>query len=251
MLTFLNNLVNPVILFWVLVGLYFLGRYKRRKGLAKFAMWASAIWLFVISTSPVPELLTRQLEKQYITLDPATLPPGKEWHIVVLGGGQSNAPELTAANRLSSEALGRLVEGVRLHRLLPGSKIVCSGYAQSGRLSQAETLAQAALDLGVDPADTLLLVKPAQTKAEASAYFDRFGKHTSLILVTSALHLPRALSWFHRVGLDPIPAPTNHAVKIDPNRWTYDWLPSPRKIGLMQQATHEYAGRLLYWLEGI
>ena len=251
MLSFLHNLVNPVILFWVLTGLYFLARYKQRARLAKYAMWAAVSWLFLISTSPLPLWLTRQLEKQYTTLDTSTLPAGKEWHIVVLGGGHSSAPDLTAANRLSPEALGRLVEGIRLYRLLPGSKIVCSGYSQSGRMSQAETLTQAALDLGVDPADTLMLVKPAHTKAEARAYVDRFGKNTSVILVTSALHLPRAMGWFHRAGLEPIPAPTNHAVKIDPDRWTYDWLPSPRKIGLMQQATHEYAGRVLYWIEGI
>ncbi|MCB9352647.1 MAG: hypothetical protein H6573_34955 [Lewinellaceae bacterium] len=58
---------------------------------------------------------------------------------------------------------------------VPDSQLVCSGYSSSGRTAQAEVLAQAAVLLGVSPADTLMVKTPAHTEAEAIDYAARFG----------------------------------------------------------------------------
>lgn len=246
MIAFLHHLVNPLLWFWLLVAGWWLAGRLRRAGLSRVLGWSAGIWLFLISTSPLPTWLAESLESRYDTLNPATLTPMEPGiHIVVLGGGHTHAPGFTAADRLSAEALGRLAEGIRLHRRLPGSRLVLSGYSLSGRQSQAETLAEAALDLGVDPADTLLLTRPRRTSEEAAAWAERFGPEQPLILVTSAIHLPRAMGWFRAQGAEPLPAPANHLVKRDPERPGWALNPSPAKVGMMQRGLHEYLGLLL------
>lgn len=245
MLALLHHFANPVWLLWALaIGFFACRRFQRPRAARMFA-WAGVLWLFLISTSPLPLWLARGLEARHPVLDPAGLPRETSWQIMVLGGGHTNDPAVTPADRLSAEALGRLAEGIRLHRLLPGSKLVFSGFSTTGQPSQAENLAMAAVDLGVSPADTLVLTEPTRTSEEARAYVARFGADRPTILVTSAIHLPRAIGWFRQAGADPIPAPATHAVKFAPGRATYHFIPSPSKIGLMHQALHEYGGLLL------
>ncbi len=64
-----------------------------------------------------------------------------------------------------------------------------------------------AVALGIAPSDTLQSTIPHNTETEAFAYAQRFGTQTPLILVTSTLHMPRALFWFQQQGIAAIPAP--------------------------------------------
>ena len=58
-----------------------------------------------------------------------TIEPVKvDTDILILGGGHTNDSRLPANNQLSTNALGRLAEGIRIHRELPGSKIITSAY---------------------------------------------------------------------------------------------------------------------------
>ena len=126
--------------------------------------------------------------------------------ILVLGAGHTNDPDLRNIDKLYPGALARLAEGIRIHRLLPDSKLVCSGYKGRSDISQAEVTALAALELGIVAEDTLLLPEAKNTKAEAQAYADRFGVDGTLILVTDAIHMPRAMMWFKKFGLHPHPS---------------------------------------------
>lgn len=241
-------LLNPLLLFWALAAGWALMRWSGRPRAARRWGVAAAVWLFVITSSPLPLWLVYRLESRYIPLDPATVSAGTSAgiHIVVLGGGQTHAPGLTAADRLSDEALGRLVEGVRLYHRLPGSRLVFTGHAPGEGPSQAETLAEAALDLGVAPADTLLLSRPDQTREEAAAYRAAWGERYRVVLVTSAIHMPRAAGWFAREGIAVIPAPARYWVRMPAREIIGQWLPSPSRIGLMQRALHEHLG---LWLQ--
>ena len=75
-------------------------------------------WMFLLS-----------LERSYPPLtDLNSLSNDIDVHIMVLGSGHTSDPALPANNQLSHNALGRLAEGIRLHRLLPGSKLITSGW---------------------------------------------------------------------------------------------------------------------------
>lgn len=235
---------NPLVVFWILIVLsLFFYAVKRKKTGKRIAIIAVAE-LFIFSVSPLPIYLIRQLEQQYKPLK--HIDANSNLPILVLGGGQTHDTTLVPSQKLSVSALSRLSEGIRLYKLCNNTKFVLSGYSSTGKTAQAETGALSAISLGVKAKDTVMLTKPAVTWEEAIEFKKRFGNGKQLILVTSASHLPRAMETFKRVGLNPVPAPTNYQIKHDPDELLYDWKPSAEKITYTKKALHEYAGMMYY-----
>jgi uncharacterized SAM-binding protein YcdF (DUF218 family) len=241
-----HALLNPIIIFWILVCgaavSWKLGKSKTFRVLVVTSLG----WLFLVTTSPVPQWLVFGLEKDFTAINLRDIQTDKPVDILVLGGGHAIANDLPSTGQLMPTALARLTEAIRIHRQLPGSKIICSGYSVSKRTTQAQMLGLAALELGVDPADTMLLIHPENTKEEAMAYAQRFGPDRKLILVTSAYHMKRAILYLRSRGLNPVAAPANHLMKYDTLNWRYDLYPDEKKIHMMQSALHEYAGLLKF-----
>jgi uncharacterized SAM-binding protein YcdF (DUF218 family) len=82
--------------------------------------------LYLFSFSPFGYFILRPLESQYVSISSSTLNKEVQW-IVVLGGGSREDKALTPEERLRDASLRRLLEGVRLSRLLPQSRLVLSG----------------------------------------------------------------------------------------------------------------------------
>lgn len=240
----IHTIIHPLFTLWclILLGIYFY--IKSRKRALKFCVVASIVWLFIISVSPVPIWMARHLEKKYLPFDQTEKDLQLPIRIMVLGAGHTNDPSLPDIDKLFSGALARLSEGIRIQRMIPGSKLICSGFSGRSTISQAEVSALAAIELGVDPGDTLLLKEAHNTRAEAKAYADRFENLGTLILVTDAIHMPRAMNWFQKNGIYPIAAPTNHQIKIDPEYYIFPFKFSTNKIILMEKSLHEYVGML-------
>ncbi|MEL7220327.1 MAG: ElyC/SanA/YdcF family protein [Bacteroidota bacterium] len=243
--------LDPLYFFYLLVLLglvLYLCQYHRK---ALFFWSAAAIWYLLISLSPFPAYLALARENRFPVLSDVSAIDTlntEDTHIVVLGGGHTDMESYFAYDRLSEPALKRLLEGVRLHNELPGSKLLCSGFAGKCSVTQAETLAETALMYGVLARDTLLQPAAMNTRMEALHYQQRFGNKHPLIVVTSALHMPRAVYWFKYYGLDPIPAPTNHIIMNNRNTKYFTLVPTVNKISLTGKLLHEYAGMLHAYL---
>ena len=237
-----HHLLHPLNHFWLalLAGLFLYWLGKRG---SRWAIGYALCWLFLISVSPLPVYLAQQRESRHPVLwqipDSLAAP-----HILVLGGGHSIAPTLPPNDQLSPKALARLAEGIRLKQQHPGAKLIGSGNSMSQRTPQATVLMNTAVALGIAPSDTLQSTVPYNTETESIAYAQRFGTTTPLVLVTSALHMPRALFWFRQQGIDAIPAPTGHYVKPDPEKSPYGWKPSATKIEITGVLLHEWAGMI-------
>ncbi|MDX9943104.1 MAG: ElyC/SanA/YdcF family protein [Bacteroidales bacterium] len=239
----LKSLLSVLPFFWFLALLALILLFRKKQRFGKTMVLLALLWLLMTSTGPLPHRLIRSLEKRYeVFTGPLSLQEGERLHILVLGGGHTSDERLPANNQLSLSALGRLTEGIRLHRLHPGSLLILSGYPGLDQLSNAEVMYNTALLLGVSAEDMAIIPEPENTRQEALAYLGHYGSRHPLIMVTTATHIPRAMIWFRKAGLEPIPAPTNHAIKESPvskPRW---WIPSPEKIALTDRAIYEYAG---------
>ncbi|MBL7873731.1 MAG: YdcF family protein [Cyclobacteriaceae bacterium] len=205
----------------------------------------SVFSMVLFCSTPLPQWLVYNLESKYKVINTETIQTTDSAFIVVLGGGHTLAPGLPSIDQLSMDALSRLAEGIRLYRLIPGSKLVCSGSSLTKRTTQAELLALSAIELGVPAVDTLLSTSAENTAQEIEAIVKKLGNQQSIILVTSAIHMPRAMSLCVKYGLSPIPAPASHLMKKDPLVSIYDFTPSYHKIMLMHRAMHEYAGMMM------
>ena len=187
---------------------------------------------------PIPEIQTGQAL-------PAPLNACR--YIVVLGSGNADTPGMSALCQLSTAGLGRITEAVRLSRLLPHARLILSGPSDGGRRPHAEVLRNAARSLGVDPTRIQLIESAHDTDDEAHAVKAIVGT-APVALVTSAWHMPRAASLFHKQQVTIVPCPTDYLGKT-PAR--FNWHELSWDAESFQRSTfaiHEYLGLLWTWL---
>jgi uncharacterized SAM-binding protein YcdF (DUF218 family) len=250
---FLYPLPLALCLLAVALGLLW---FTERQRVGRILVTAAFGILLLFSLPAIATGLLAPLEREQESLFPAarlvaaTLAAQRHprW-VVVLGGGHITDERLPPLARLTSSALLRLAEGIRLHRALPNTKLVLSGGGDDA-LSHADTLAQAALSLGVSEEDMVLERSTVDTADEASKLVNIVGSD-DFILVTSALHMPRALALFKARGVDPIAAPTDYVVRHSVSGLRLDDV-FPRPIGLActELAEHELLGRIWAKLSG-
>ena len=230
------NILRIILL--VSIILYFLK--QRRSSQVLFS--ASVLWFAVISFPFVPLKLIGNLENQFSTLlDVHYLQDKKDIHIVVLGGGHGERMKLTSFDQLSDASRSRLIEGLRLYKMLPGSYLVFTGRSKKNDYSHAEVMKKSAIIIGVDESRIKLLPAAENTRSEAFEYSKQIGSEYPVILVTDAAHMRRAMFLFRLAGINSVPAPTNHMVKEEKIE---DWSPSFRNIEMMDYALHEKVGLL-------
>ncbi len=228
--------------FWLLllVGLLFYFLKRKRTGLV--LGFVSVFWLAMISFPFIPDILVRSLESRYPPLsDISTLKTNYSVNILVLGAGATDNNSLPPNDRLSPVSALRLLEGIRLNRLLPASRLVLRGSVPCKNISGSEPFMQTAMALGVEENKIRILGTPENTRTEASEYTRIFGTENTLILVTDAMHMPRAMFLFQKAGQEPIAAPTNHLLKSTRSE-PGDWLPSALNIYKTEYAMHEIIG---------
>ena len=173
--------------------------------------------------------------------------------VVVLGTGFNSDPELPFTSQVSGTFLARLLEGVRVHRLYPDSKLLVS---IAGRASDAEKrhfFAQMIGLLSLDPQRIELITTAKSTDDEVTAT-QALSKGQSTIVVTSAGHMPRAMMLFEAANLSPIAAPTDFGFPRagSPNEKVWQrWIPSTDGIGSNHQWLYERAAMVWQWVKSI
>lgn len=197
--------------------------------------------LTAISFQPVSSRLLMPLERQYEVFLPIE---GTIDYVMVLGNGHVIDDRIPPTSELSRTALMRLAEGIRILRMYPGAKLILSGYAGGTDTSHARMLAKVALALGVAKSDIILL-ESAQDTWEEARQAAAFVQQRTLVLVTSANHMPRAMNEFRAAGLSPIPAPTNFLAQTDINQSWDKYTPRARYLEQSERFWHESLG--LIW----
>ena len=210
---------------------------RRRLSLALTA--AAFSLLFILSLPPVAGWLVEPLESGYPVWRPAAGEPVA--YVVVMGGSHVDSERLPATNRLNNASTARLLEGIAIQRANPGSRLLLSGGGYGEGRSNAELMAETAVALGVSPGSIELQAISRDTEQEARLLAEMVGTH-SFVVVTSALHLPRTMAAFARVGLQPLPAPTHFLDR----RGRRSWRPGLDHLAASSAALHEYLG--LAWM---
>jgi uncharacterized SAM-binding protein YcdF (DUF218 family) len=241
------------------LGILILGLFclwaTRRQRLGKVLVTLGTVLLLLLSFPFLSRQTLTPLERRYpALLHPETVSWGEKSStspklIVVLGGGHVSDPRLPANSQISAAALGRVVEGVRLYKAMPGSKLLLSGGGVFDPVPEAEVMAQIAGLLGVKPQDISLETDSRDTADQAKIIAEMIGRER-FILVTSAVHMPRSMALFRKRGLHPIPAPSDFRVqgsqRFDPGNLS----PRASSLGQLETAVHEYLGLAWAWLRG-
>ena len=222
------------------------------------ALGASALGVMLLalaSNEGIADRLILRLERQHAPayLDasgalPASLASCRA--IAVFGGGHTTDPRQSALGRLSPSSLSRLIEAVRLSRLLPHAQLLlCGPVTDADPTSHAAMLARAAIELGVDSQRITLLPEGRDTHDEVHAILAVAG-HEPVALVTSAWHMPRTMGLAQKAGLNARAAPPHFAIAPTGSTGRAWFKFSVFGLERSTKATREYVGLLWTRLRG-
>ena len=204
----------------------------------------SALLLIGLSTQAGSRLLVAPLERAAL---PLVDPLQSDAHaIVILGGGRSyNAPEDAGRDQPSSATLMRLRHGARLHRLTGLPVLVSGGAPDTLGESEAALMART---LGEDFGVTVRWQEQtsdntAENAKHAAQQLAVDGVHR-ILLVTDAMHMPRAKRAFVTAGFEVVVAPTRFLGRrpID----IASFIPKASELETSSYALHEWIGILWY-----
>lgn len=242
----------PVCLALLTIGLI-LWCFTRRVRTGRGFVIAGTILFLLFSNKVVSTWLVRPLEARYAPMPEwrANATPPAELaacqYLVVLGGGHSDAPDMSALTQLSPSGRARLVEGVRLLRVLPNAQLIVSGPGSGPNPSHASVLALAAESLGVERRRILLVETARDTEDEAGAVRQIAGS-APVGLVTSAWHMPRAAALFRKAGVTTLPCPADFSARENRDfRWS-DLTWDTASLERSTWAVRERIGYLWVWL---
>ena len=224
---------------------------KRKPKLGKSLLAISLALLYLFSTPFFANSLMFSLEKN---ITPLTLNQARNAQAIIIlsAGVYHDAPEY-GADTVDGLGLMRLQYGAYLHQQT-GLPILVTGGNLENSLPVATLMQQVLLR------DFKTPVRWLETRAFNTAENAAFSaailkseKINTVLVVSHAWHLPRALIEFERSGLHAIPAPTRFAsIKLAnaPRHGPaiFDFLPRARSLLKSYYALHEWIGIAWYRL---
>ncbi len=230
----------------VLAVLLLLGWVLAWRGIRRMALTALLLalgTLWVVGYRPVPQEMLNGLQDGFSSEVAGAW--AQRNAIVLLGAGTTRVPDGTVEP--SFYAFGRIARAAAVYQacrtsgndcklLVSGGDAVHSGRAEA--LVYGDLLAR----MGVPRGD--LILEPRSLSTWQNAQFSRpllAAYHPQkLVLVTSGMHMRRALLYFGHFGMHPEP------VRSDLLRARQGWLPSSWNATVFDLALHEYIGQLQF-----
>jgi uncharacterized SAM-binding protein YcdF (DUF218 family) len=248
----LGKLLNAVLLppGVFVVGLVLLAILATRARAPRSVRWlalALAGLLYLSSVTPTRALLVGPLERRY-----PPLAAGSRFDAVAVlaGGAGADAPERPGSQGLSGASLARLVHGWELARRAGTPIIVSGGDPLNAKgLPDAEIMRRELVALGASESAVIVEGRSRNTLENARFTLDicRARGLRRVVVVTSAVHMPRAMRCFRHFGGDALAAPTDY-LGAGPVLSLGAVVPSADDMAAVVSALHEYFGDLYYRL---
>ncbi|MDP2965841.1 MAG: YdcF family protein [Pelolinea sp.] len=216
--------------------------------------------LWLSSTNGISNLLARSLEWRY--KPPEEIPSGEA--IVLLGGGTESAAYPRSGVEING-AGDRVLYAAQLYKdgkapliLLSGGEII---WLNDGSATPAEDMAQMLTSLGV-PTEALIIEDRSRNTYENALYAKELLAEkgiNKILLVTSAMHMPRAVALFEAQGFKVMPLPVDYSIVENESVENQDGvlitkilniIPGASNLALTTNALKEYLGSFIYQLQG-
>jgi uncharacterized SAM-binding protein YcdF (DUF218 family) len=169
---------------------------------------------------------------------PVTLAPGSVYQSgIILGGLAGYDEELHQG--FFSQASDRFIQAARLYHLGHIRKIIVTGgnaiFVKESGYNEADFIAKNLRDLHIPEAD-IIVEKSSRNTIENAMFSKRLMDSAHIaepnLLITSSIHMPRALKVFSKQGMKVEPYPCNY--KVLPTDTEFSWrsvVPSAEAFG--------------------
>lgn len=221
----------------------------------RFVLGVGLLVIWIPATPLFSDWVQSTLEDRY---SPTAVSEVPEADAIVALGGAIGAPRPPRVYPDLNGSADRVWHAARLYRADKAPFIIASGGAvpwKDQRFREASAMQSILTSLDV-PADSILLEsRSANTYENATNTAIVVEKHgfDRVLLVTSALHMRRALATFRSAGVDAVPVPTDYQV-VEGTVTLLDVLPSAGALRSSTAAIREYVGHLVYdwrgWIAG-
>jgi len=221
-------------------------------GLARLFLFVAIIVLWGASTPFFADYLGLTLEGQY---PPVTVEETPTADAIVVLGGVVKGPEPPRITLDLSDGADRVLHASRLYRAGKAPVVLISGGGISwlgSDIPEAGSIQTLLEEWGVP--GTSIIAEAASRNTYENAVLTKpvLAEHgvQQVLLVTSALHMPRALATFKSAGIDAVPAATDFTVTYKDQRTVIDFLPDAEALSRTTYAIKEYVGYAYYWWKG-
>lgn len=243
----LNVLISPF--FWavlvLVVSLFGFRRYRRH-----FQIFAVVVLLF-FSNNLIFNTVARMWEADPV--EPSVL--SEDHRTVVVLSGMVSENETTGYTRFERSA-DRLWQGLWLLKEEHADTMVFTGGV-GGLFNDQRSESALVEDFlrDVDLMDERILFEPGsrntyENARNSAALFEELEMEKKIILVTSAFHIPRARACFEHQGFDVDVFPADPVASVRPPDWKDFVIPSPAVMEQWRVLFNEWAGFVMYWLNG-
>lgn len=219
---------------------------RRFRWAGRALIMTSIVLLLGLSTGAGSRLLVAPLENRSLPVPNPKMVDAQA--IVILGGGRSfAAPEDGERDQPGAQTLARLRHGARLQRLTGLPVLVSGGAPDRGGESEAAVMARTLREDFKIPVRWIedTSENTAQNAAHAATILREAGINR-VLLVTDAIHMPRAMQIFSKTSLAAIPAATEFRSRKPLS--AADFIPSAGSLQTSHYALHEWIGMVWYQL---
>jgi uncharacterized SAM-binding protein YcdF (DUF218 family) len=238
----LNWVLALLVISWVL--------RKGRPATARLAARAAVLLFLLIGVTFAPLTLLRWLEDRH----PPTTTPIESFHgLVVLGGSTEAGNKMLERGQVPlNDSVERLTEALRLMRHHPRLVIVYTGF--SGALShtgasEAAVAARFFTEQGGDVSRVIYEDRSRNTHENAafSMQLPQVDHRRPWLLITSAVHMPRSLAVFRKLGWNVEPYAVDYKTTASTRYWSYSIASGAFQ---WEAVLHELFGLLAYKATG-
>jgi len=194
----------------------------------------SLLLLLIFSLPVVADALVRPLENHYPVWSGEPIEAVQA--IVILGSGAWGGAPTDPAADLRARASARMAGGVQLARTHPDLPVLVGGMTSA---SEMRAWGEA---VGGIPGERFILLDESKTTEEEAQDAANEIAERSVFLVTSAMHLPRAVVEFEAAGFAVIPVPVDFRQSGSKGFALFQFIPHGDAWGKTQDAIHEYLG---------
>ncbi|GJL81740.1 MAG: hypothetical protein DHS20C01_13740 [marine bacterium B5-7] len=213
----------------------------------------SVLFLLIASNPWLASRFRAHLEQWYLPVEIESVP--KSQAIVLLAGAlQPPVPPRLVADLTG--ASDRIWQAARLYRAGRAPLVIVTGgnvFKQDDTIhSEAWYIAELLNAWGV-PQSAVIIEEDSRNTHENAVFtrkiLDRRGI-LNILLVTSALHMPRALATFKGAGINAIPVSVDFTVAEYRQPLVLKLLPSAGALAANTETLREYLGILIYGMRG-
>ena len=245
----LPQLIYPYnVVLWLLLCALVLFKCNRPR-----VAWSAVLLATIVlglCSSLLSTILYRQHEQTYLPISLENTP--KAGAIVLLAGDVG----IPLRPRINSQIGGnRVLHAFRLYQSGKAPLIVITGgnvFPQANVKSEAFYTRNILRSWGVHETAINLDQTSRNTYENAinTAKLLDDLKVGTILLVTSAFHMPRAVATFRHTGLEVIPSPSGYSIAAYKRPMILDWWPTLKNMNKAQSLVHEIIGIQIYRVRG-